>query len=136
VTLIFSRRLIDERGSSLLVIPPLLGAIGRTKGGRNTKVHAISDEQCRPLVFYLTPGQTIDIKGAVMLGASFRLFQTSPTERNFIPLTKPDTKGATSSSACLGGSRISGVLQLDTIRMQTTSSRHYVWPSSYATGFE
>ena len=43
-------------------------AIGRTKGGRNTKVHAISDEHCRPLAFYLTPGQTADIKGAVMLG--------------------------------------------------------------------
>ena len=44
-------------------------AIGLTKGGRNTKVHAISDEHCRPLAFYLTPGQTADIKGAVMLGA-------------------------------------------------------------------
>ena len=42
-------------------------AIGRTKGGRNTKVHALSDERCRPLAFYLTPGQTADIKGAVML---------------------------------------------------------------------
>ena len=42
-------------------------AIGRTKGGRNTKIHAISDEHCRPLAFYLTPGQTADIKGAVML---------------------------------------------------------------------
>ena len=39
------------------------------KGGRNTKVHAISDEHCRPLAFYLTPGQTADIKGAVMLSA-------------------------------------------------------------------
>jgi len=45
-------------------------AIGRTKGGRNTKIHAISDEHCRPLAFYLTPGQTADIKGAVMLSAA------------------------------------------------------------------
>ena len=30
-------------------------------------VHAISDAHCRPLAFYLTPGQTADIKGAVML---------------------------------------------------------------------
>ena len=43
-------------------------AIGRTKGGRNTKVHAISDQYCRPLAFYLTPGQTADITGAVRLG--------------------------------------------------------------------
>ena len=42
-------------------------AIGRTKGGRNTKVHAISDQYCRPLAFYLTPGQAADITGAVML---------------------------------------------------------------------
>lgn len=42
-------------------------AIGRTKGGRNTKVHAISDAHCRPLAFSLTPGQAADITGAVML---------------------------------------------------------------------
>ncbi len=42
-------------------------AIGRTKGGRNTKVHAISDKYCRPMVFYLTPGQTADITGAAVL---------------------------------------------------------------------
>ena len=44
-------------------------AIGPTKGGRNTKVHAISDEHCRPLAFYPTPGQTADIPGAVMRSA-------------------------------------------------------------------
>jgi len=42
-------------------------AIGRTKGGRNTKVHALSDGHCRPPAFYLTLGQTADIKSAVML---------------------------------------------------------------------
>ena len=42
-------------------------AIGPTKGVSNTKFHAISDEHCRPLAFYLTPGQTADITGAVML---------------------------------------------------------------------
>jgi len=46
------------------------GLLFCTKGGRNTKVHAISDEYCRPLAFYLTPGQVHDIKGAVMLGAA------------------------------------------------------------------
>ncbi len=30
---------------------------------------AFSDERCRPLAFYLTPGQTADIKGAGMLGS-------------------------------------------------------------------
>src|SRR5215468_3275427 len=35
-------------------------AIGVTKGGRNSKVHAIVDEECRPWVFVLTPGNTAD----------------------------------------------------------------------------
>jgi hypothetical protein len=35
-------------------------AIGITKGGRNTKLHAVVDELCRPLVLLLTPGNTHD----------------------------------------------------------------------------
>jgi transposase len=35
-------------------------AIGITKGGRNSKIHAIVDEECRPWVFVLTPGNTAD----------------------------------------------------------------------------
>ena len=35
-------------------------AIGVTKGGRNSKIHAIVDEECRPWVFVLTPGNTAD----------------------------------------------------------------------------
>jgi len=35
-------------------------AIGTTKGGRNSKIHAIVDEFCRPWVFILTPGNTAD----------------------------------------------------------------------------
>lgn len=31
-------------------------AIGISRGGRNTKVHAISDTKCRPVALYLTPG--------------------------------------------------------------------------------
>ena len=42
-------------------------AIGISRGGRNTKVHALSDAQCRPVALYLTQGQTADIKGAVAL---------------------------------------------------------------------
>jgi transposase len=43
-------------------------AIGISRGGRNTKIHAISDSQCRPILFHLTAGQTADIKGAEALG--------------------------------------------------------------------
>ncbi len=35
-------------------------AIGFTKGGRNSKIHAIVDEFCRPWAFMLTPGNTAD----------------------------------------------------------------------------
>ena len=35
-------------------------AIGLTKGGRNSKIHAIVDEFCRPWVFVLTPGNAAD----------------------------------------------------------------------------
>lgn len=35
-------------------------AIGVTKGGRNSKIHALVDEECRPWAFVLTPGNTAD----------------------------------------------------------------------------
>jgi transposase len=35
-------------------------AIGLTKGGRNSKVHAVVDDLCRPWVLVLTPGNTAD----------------------------------------------------------------------------
>jgi transposase len=35
-------------------------AIGITKGGRNSKIHAVVDDLCRPLVLVLTPGNTAD----------------------------------------------------------------------------
>jgi transposase len=39
-------------------------AIGRSRGGRTTKIHALSDPLCRPVVFHLTPGQDADIAAA------------------------------------------------------------------------
>jgi transposase len=35
-------------------------AIGITKGGRNSKIHAVVDALCRPWVLVLTPGNTAD----------------------------------------------------------------------------
>jgi transposase len=35
-------------------------AIRLTKGGRNSKIHAVVDDKCRPWVFVLTPGNTAD----------------------------------------------------------------------------
>src|SRR5690349_7409323 len=42
----------------------LVHGIGRTKGGRNTKLHAVCDSRGRPLVLVLTPGNTHDCKVA------------------------------------------------------------------------
>ncbi len=39
-------------------------AIGRSRGGRSTKIHALSDPLCRPVAFHLTPGQDADIAAA------------------------------------------------------------------------
>ena len=41
--------------------------IGRTKGGLNSKLHAVVDENGRPLVLLLTEGQMNDHKGAKLL---------------------------------------------------------------------
>ena len=38
--------------------------IGHTKGGRNTKLHAVCDGKGRPLVLLLTPGNVHDCKVA------------------------------------------------------------------------
>ncbi len=38
--------------------------IGRTKGGRNTKLHAVCDKKGRPCVLLLTPGNVHDCKVA------------------------------------------------------------------------
>ena len=38
--------------------------MGSSRGGRNTKIHALSDPFCRPVAFHLTGGQIADIRGA------------------------------------------------------------------------
>jgi transposase len=48
-----SRQLKDTRGAEFQ-------AIGLTKGGRNSKIHAIVDEDRSPSVLILTPGNTAD----------------------------------------------------------------------------
>ena len=38
--------------------------IGRTKGGINTKLHAITDAKGRPIRFFMSAGQVSDYTGA------------------------------------------------------------------------
>ena len=42
-------------------------AIGRSRGGRSTKIHALTDRQCRPIAFLLTGGQVADCEAAKAL---------------------------------------------------------------------
>ena len=39
-------------------------AIGRSRGGLSTKIHALVDALGNPLAFLLTPGQAHDLVGA------------------------------------------------------------------------
>jgi transposase len=48
-------------------------AIGRSRGGRTTKIHALTDDLGRPLSFLITPGNTHDLAGARELLATARL---------------------------------------------------------------
>ncbi len=45
-------------------------AIGRTKGGMNTKLHAVTDADGRPIRFFMTAGQVSDYAGAAALLSS------------------------------------------------------------------
>lgn len=38
--------------------------MGRSRGGRTTNVHAVTDEKGRPIAFLLTPGNASDIQAA------------------------------------------------------------------------
>lgn len=44
---------------------------GRTQGGLNTKLHALSDRNGKPLRFFLSVGQVSDYTGAAALLSSF-----------------------------------------------------------------
>jgi transposase len=53
--------------SSLLKKGLFPRCIGRTKGGLNSKLHAVCNDQGRPLILALTEGQTSDYKGAALI---------------------------------------------------------------------
>ena len=58
-----SDRLLSSQGSSLRQWRKRgerTQAIGRSRGGRTTKIHALTDGECRPIAFLLTGGQVAD----------------------------------------------------------------------------
>lgn len=46
--------------------------IGRTKGGMNTKLHAVTDAEGRPIRFFMTAGEVSDYTGAAALLGSLQ----------------------------------------------------------------
>ncbi|WP_314961015.1 IS5 family transposase [Bradyrhizobium cosmicum] len=125
-------------------------AIGRSRGGRTTKIHALSDPLCRPVVLHLTPGQDADIAAAPdvlalappmsalladkgydgenlrpksLVAAPSPSFPINPTVSSFIVSTDAPTEAEMSSNATFGGSRTSAASPHD-----TTSSPGISWP--------
>ncbi|MGY4447767.1 transposase [Bradyrhizobium sp. i1.3.1] len=141
--------------SKLIGVPPAEKgehnqAIGRSRGGRTTKIYALSDPLCRPVVLHLTPGQDADIAAAPdvlalalpmsalladkgydgenlrpksLVAAPSPSFPINPTVSSFIVSTDAPTEAEMSSNATFGGSRTSAASPHD-----TTSSPGISWP--------
>lgn len=65
-------------GPGLPAVFTRLRPAGRTRGGRTTKVHAITDDAGRPVALAVTAGQTPDLVGAAAL------LERIPTPRRLI----------------------------------------------------
>ena len=57
--------------------------IGRTKGGLNTKLHAVTDAKGRPLKFFMTAGQVSDHTGAAALLGSLPAAEWMLADRGY-----------------------------------------------------
>src|SRR3546814_6764539 len=57
--------------------------IGRTKGGMNTKLHAVTDANGRPISFFMTAGQVSDYTGAAALLDSLPKAQWMLADRGY-----------------------------------------------------
>ncbi len=57
--------------------------IGRTRGGMNTKLHAVTDSAGRPIRFFITAGQVSDYVGARALCSSLPAVDWLITDRGY-----------------------------------------------------
>ncbi len=63
--------------------------IGWTKGGINTKLHAVTDADCRPMRFVMIAGQVSDYTGAAaLLGSLPKDLEREPRRGNRSACTK------------------------------------------------
>lgn len=136
--------------------------IGRTKGGMNTKLHAVTDANGRPLSFFITAGQISDYTGAAALlddlpkaqwiladrgyetlngsgtrsskGASSLAFRIGNPAPCPSNTTSADTNTETVSRSCLAASRIGDASQRDMTDAQPSSSPPSLWQPPYYSG--
>jgi transposase len=124
--------------------------IGRTKGGLNSKLHAVCDGAGRPLVMLLSEGQMSDFKGAALVlsalpkakelladkGYDADWFRETLVQRKIAPCipSKSNRKvpiphdavlyrQRTRSRSCSEGSRTGGASTPDTTAAPTPTSR-------------
>lgn len=113
--------------------------IGRTKGGLNSKLHAVCDGQGRPVRLHLTAGQVSDFKGADVLladlpdetviksgsrsqnGRSPLVFRRRRTGNQSHFTTSIYIKSAITSKTCSQGSNTGGGWQHDMTAAYTLS---------------
>ncbi|MEJ5141588.1 IS5 family transposase [Gluconobacter albidus] len=82
--------------------------IGRTKGGMNTKLHAITDQNGRPLNFFITAGQVSDYTGAAALLDSLPMAQWMLADRGYDADWFRDALEGKGIRACIPGRRSRG----------------------------
>ena len=129
---------------------PVPRRIGRTKGGLNSKLHAVGDGDGRPLVMLLSEGQMSDYKGAALMlpalpkakqlladkgydadwfrAASAReasppAFLRKPTGKPRSCMTSCSTNSAIRSKTCSGASKTGGASTPDTTVAPTPTCR-------------
>jgi transposase len=138
--------------ASLLKKGPVPLRVGRTKGGLNSKLHAVCDGQGRPLIMLLSEGQMSDYKGAALMLDAFpraNLFSATkamtptgsttpwplstsqlasrprPTAKRRSHMTRRSTASATRSRICSVGSRTGDASTPATIAAPTPSCPPY-----------
>ncbi len=79
--------------------------IGRTKGGMNTKLHAVTDANGRPISFFMTAGQVSDYTGATALLDDLPKAQWLLGDRGYDADWFRDTLQAKGVQPCIPGRR-------------------------------
>lgn len=70
--------------------------IGRTKGALNSKLHAVTDADGRPIRFFMTAGQVSDYTGAAAMLSSLPAAEWLLGDRGYEARTSPEPKGPSS----------------------------------------